>query len=342
MKALRACFHGARLVVTAPAVVLGVYLALLVLVSPFGLALRAQIAAHLGDSLAADRLATGVDSDWWQEFSQDATGLAATFTPVVIGFAAPLSNLSAWLDGEPRPPVLVGVTALSFVLWIFLLGGILDRYARGRATGAAGFFSACGVFFFRFLRLAALAAPVYYFLFAHLHGWLFEGLYERLTRDVTVEATAFFIRLGLYLVFGALLVVANAFFDYAKVRAVVEDRRSMIGAVLAAGRFALRHPATVAALYLLNGLALALVLALYAAVAPGAGATGWAMWAGFLVSQGYIGARVAVKLLLYGSLVAYFQSELAHAGYVARPLPRPAEPPAAEAIGGAPGMEPPA
>ncbi len=335
MKIVRAFGQGIRRVASAPALLAGVYLATLLLAVPFGLALRAQIAAHLGDSLAAETLATGVNSDWWQEFSQDATGLGATLTPAVIGFAAPLANLSAFLDAEPRPPILVGVVALYLVVWAFLLGGVIDRLARGRPTRAAGFFAACGVFFFRFLRLAILAVPVYYVLFAVVHDWLFGTLYERLTRDLTVERTAFLVRLGLYVVFGLLFVAVSALVDYAKVRAVVEGRRSMVGALLAAGRFVARHPAAVGGLYLLNGAALVAVLALYAAVAPGAGRTGWSMWAGFLVGQAYIAARLAVKLVGYGAQVAYFQGELAHAGDVAEPPVAPLEPPAAEAMGAA-------
>jgi hypothetical protein len=333
MTVLGAFGQGIRRVAGAPAMLAGISLATLLLALPFGLALRAQIAAHLGESGAADSLAAGVNYDWWQEFSQDATGLGATLTPAVLGFAAPLANLSALVDAEPRPTILAGVVALYLALWAFLVGGVLDRLARGRPTRAHGFFAACGVFFFRFLRLAAMAVPVYYALFAIVHGWLFETLYERMTRELTVERTAFLVRVALYGVFGLLFVAASALFDYAKVRAVVEDRRSMLGALVAAARFVLRRPAGVGGLYLLNGTALLAVLALYAAVAPGAGGTGWSMWAGFLVGQAYLALRVAVKLVGYGAQIAYFQGELAHAGYVAQPPVPPLEPPAAEAMG---------
>ncbi len=44
-------------------------------------------------------------------------------------------------------------------------------------------------------------------------------------------------------------------FDYAKIRLVVEDRRSALGALSAAMRFVWRRRGRVAALYALNGLA---------------------------------------------------------------------------------------
>jgi hypothetical protein len=67
---------------------------------------------------------------------------------------------------------------------------------------------------------------VYGLLFGYLHSWLFDRMYPRFIREVDVEQTAFFVRAGLYLVFGLALGVCNLVFDYAKVRAVVEDRRS--------------------------------------------------------------------------------------------------------------------
>src|SRR5204862_84909 len=102
-------------------------------------------------------------------------------------------------------------------------------YARDRATRAHGFFATSGVFFFRFLRLAAVQWIVYAFLFGWMHPWLFDRLYPRMTHETSVERTAFVARVALYLVFGVLLAAATMIFHYAKVRAVVADRRSLIG-----------------------------------------------------------------------------------------------------------------
>ena len=129
---------------------------------------------------------------------------------------------------------------------MFLSGGVLDRYARQRPTRAHGFFAAAGVFFLRFLRLGVVAAVVYWFLFAYVHEQLFDEWYVRATRDLDVERTAFSGVPAMYAVFGALLVAANVLFDYAKVRLVVEDRRSAPGR--ADGRVGL-HRAESAAAY---------------------------------------------------------------------------------------------
>jgi hypothetical protein len=228
--------------------------------------------------------------------------------------------------------VIVAAAIAYIVLWLFAAGGIIDRYARDRATGAHGFFSASGVFFFRFFRLAIVMFAVYGLLFGYLHPWLFESAYTRLIRDVNVERTAFFIRAGLYLVFGFILAACNLVFDYAKVRAVVEDRRSALGALGSALRFIRRNAAATTALYLLNVALFALTLAAYAAVAPSAGGIGWTMWIGFAIGQLYILARLCVKLIFWASETALFQGRLAHAGYVAAAKPVWPESPSAEAI----------
>jgi hypothetical protein len=325
---------GFRRVRSAPAVLAGVYGVTLLLAVPPALLLREELRAHLGSSLAAETAAAGVNYDWWQELSSDASGLRATFVPGIIGFAAVLENTSAIADGRwPDGPV-AGLAAAYVLIWTFLAGGVLDRFARQRPTKASGFFAAAGVYFFRFLRLAFLAALGYWLLFGVVHPWLFDRLYGWAIRELDVERTAFGIRLLLYGVFAALLTGWNLTLDYAKIRAVVEDRRSMIAALEAGARFAWRRPGRVAALYGLNAAAFLLLLALYGLVAPGAGPAGIVAWLGFLVSQVYLVARLGLKLLFYASETAFFQGELAHAGYTAAPLPTWPDSPAAEAIVG--------
>jgi hypothetical protein len=167
-----------------------------------------------------------------------------------------------------------------------------------------------------------------------VHAWLFDDFYGHVTREVSVERTAFLWRLGLYAIFGLLLIAANAIFDYAKVRAVVEDRRSMLFALLAGFRFVRRNAGAAATLYLLNGLLFVGILALYAAIAPGAGGAGPVMWLGFAVSQIYLLARLWVRLVFVASEVSLFQNRLAYTGYIATPPVRLPEPASVEQLTG--------
>jgi hypothetical protein len=140
-------------------------------------------------------------------------------------------------------------------------------------------------------------AIVYGLLFGSVHAWLFDRLYPRMTRDVTVERTAFLLRVGLYVMFGLLLAACNVVFDYAKVRAVVEDRRSALASIHAAVSFIGRNWVAAAMLYLADFVLFVLVVAIYAAVAPGARGTGATMWIGFAIGQAYVLGRLWVKLV---------------------------------------------
>ncbi len=324
---------GLSRVIRAPVILAGAMALTLVLAVPLGLLLRGELQTALGDSLVADAMADGVAWDWWRQFSGQASGLRRTFTTSIIGFAAVLGNVSALLDGDGQAPVITAVVLTYLVLWTVFSGGVLDRFARNRATRSAGFFSACGLYGSRLLRLAVVAGLAYWFLFGVVHGWLFDDLYPALTRDLTQERQAFAIRAALYGVFGLALVAVSLVLDYARVRAVVEDRRSMLGALLAGWRFVRRRPWACAGLYLANGLVLLAVMVAYALLAPGAGSTGLSMWLAFLTGQAYVAGRLASKLLFYAAEVAYFQSQLAHAGYVAAPAPVWPESAAAEARG---------
>ena len=334
MPIVASLLDGLRRVVRAPLVLVGAAMLTLLLALPLGLLLREELLRALGESVVAEAMADGVAWDWWQQFSSQATGLARSFTASVIGFAAVLANLSALLDGNGQQPVIVAVVVGYLVVWTLFSGGVLDRYARNRATRSAGFFSACGLYGSRLLRLAIIAAATYGFLFGVVHCWLFDDLYEVMTRNLTVEREAFAVRAVLYLLFGLLLVGVSLVFDYARVRAVVEDRRSMLGALVAGWRFVRRRPGMCVGLYLANGLVLLAVMVSYALLVPGAGSTtGPSLWLAFLTGQAYVMARLASKLLFYAVEIAYFQSQLAHAGYVAAPAPVWPESPAAEALG---------
>jgi hypothetical protein len=326
---LGAFLEGWRRVLRAPALSAGIVLATLLLALPLAIALGGMIEEHLGRSAEADAAASGWHRGWTGEFAAQAQGLGRTFTHEILGFGGTLATLSGLLDGEPLPPTLAGVVAAYVVLWIFLSGGVVDRLARARPVGAAAFFSACGACFFRFLRLGVVAGAAYWALFAWLHPYLFGALYDRFTRDMTEERDAIVLRAALYAAFLTPVVLVSVVADFARVRAVVEDRRSMLSALTAAVRFIRRRFFRVAGLYLLNIVTAMVVLRLWLQVAPAAGAP---VWIAFLIGQIYLLVRIWARLAFLASEVAFFQGELAHAGYTAAPLPRWPESAAAEAI----------
>ena len=326
---LGALLEGWRRVLHAPALTASILLATFLLALPLAVALGGMIEEHLGASAEAEVAATGWHSGWAGEFAAQAQGLGRTFTHEILGFGGTLATLSRLLDNETLPPTIAGAAAAYVVFWIFISGGVVDRLARARPVGAAAFFSACGTYFFRFLRLGIVAGAAYWLLFAWLHPFLFGAIYDRFTRDLTEERDAIVLRALLYAAFLIPIALVSVVADFARVRAVVEDRRSMVSALATAARFIRRRFPRVIGLYLLNIVAGMIVLRLWLQVAPAADAPVW--WA-LLIGQLYLLVRIWARLAFLASEVAFFQGELAHAGYSAAPPPRWPDSPAVEAI----------
>lgn len=229
-------------------------------------------------------------------------------------------------DGIARvlaaPIVLAGTVALvvaygphrdvrhgagAFLLWAFLSGGILDRFARRRPTRARGFFAACGGHLGAMVRLGLTIAAV----IAAFHLAIGGGF-----PSSAVHHAAFLLALAIALVL-----------TVAQVRVAVEDRRSAFGALLAGARFVIRNPAAIAlfALFVLAFLGV-MIAAEGMLPADGAGAGARAAAAAVVTVECFL------LLAWYASAIALFQARLAHAGYTAAPPLQWPESPAAEAI----------
>jgi hypothetical protein len=294
---------GARTLVLALWLV-NVLLAVAVAV-PFADALQSSIVA----SLVHEKLRTGFDAGWFGDLQ--ARGLLATFSPFVIGTGPFFTNLESWLHGDlwtvTRPVLVLGIGYL--LLWILLLGGILDRLSvRGEyRPNLAGFLTGSGRYFFRFFRLALLSGALYVLVYL-LGRRVFIFIDDR-TRDVTVERTVMLWTMAGAALIAFLLCVVNAVFDYAKIATVVEGRQAMVGAVLRAVRFVVRHPVKTLGLYGALGLVGVALLALYAAVAPGARqASVPGVVFAFLLGQLYLVVKLVLRLTFYGSQMAVFEA----------------------------------
>jgi len=268
MRATASFRTGVARVLRAPAVLAGACALTLLIALPLSIALRGMLETHLGNSVAADAAAAGANHEWWQEFSAQASGLGATFVPSIVGFGAVLDNWSGLLDNLPLAATIAAATAAWLLLWSFVSGGVIDRLARDRRTHSHGFFAACGVHVWRLLRLGVVALLAYACLFGWIHGWIFDYATDGIVREVTTERTGWLVQISGYAVFGVVLLFFNVTFDYARIRIVVEDRRSALGAIGAAARFVRRNIGRVSMLYAINGLAFLVLVATYALLNP--------------------------------------------------------------------------
>ena len=123
------------------------------------------------------------------------------------------------------------------------------------------------------------------------------------------SASAFFWRLALYAVFGALLMRPIIVFDYAKIRLVVEDRRSALGALSAA--LGIHRTASTARARPVRAERADVSGAAGSVGAwwrPAPAAPGASMWLAFAVAQLYLLARLVLKLQFMASQTALFQA----------------------------------
>jgi hypothetical protein len=225
-----------------------------------------------------------------------ATALLATVAPVAGGAAlGPASRttglaLAAALELRPgmddawRAPLAALIAHLAFSL--VLLGALLARLAADRTLGIHACFAAGTARVFRFLRLGLVAAVA--------------GM-AAVTIIVSSPGPA-----GAFLTL-ALLFLASLFVGYAEVRLVVEDRRTVLGALVAGARFVRANPGATLGLHLVNAIVCGMAfLPLILLAPPAAGVAGLGPAALTLA----LFPVVVVQVQWTASQVALFQERL--------------------------------
>ncbi|HEX6164827.1 MAG TPA: hypothetical protein VFZ31_15770 [Vicinamibacterales bacterium] len=305
MTALRALGGGLLRVLSSPLVVIAAMVAMLLAALPFALVVGSELQTALSNQQPINLDAGEIDPEWWFEYRQHAEGLAATFTPAIIGFAAPLDNLSAMLDGTRRPWVLLAPYALAVAVWSFLWGAALERFAYG--SSRFGFFRAGARTFTRFLVISVIAAAIMIVLYLTIHPLLFRVLAPSLESSASTERSAFMMRIALYAVFGAMLSLLGVIADYARVAMVAGPAASPADALRSGAAFVRRHVGSVVTLFLLTGSLFAALLVVYGYVDVYGGSRVGG-WRGIAIAQAYILARLVIRLTFGASEVRLYRA----------------------------------
>jgi len=206
---------------------------------------------------------------------------------------------------EHRGLVAAGV-GYGLVL-VLLLGGAIDRFARGAGSFVLGqFLGACGRYFVRLLKLTVLSTLLYWGLFLlakRAYGALGESL-----KDVTVESTILTYYLIAAVPLLVLVGVVMMVFDYARVAAILEEEGSTVRSLRRGLRFVTRRPLTVMGLSGLVAICVCALVALRTVVTPPvAEATVPGIVLVFLLGQLFVATRLVLRLTLVASEVALFQ-----------------------------------
>ena len=304
----RAFFDGIRRVSGAKRYLFVVYLINLSFALIMGIAMAAAIESSLGSSLAAENVRDGFDPHWFQGFAAQASGLAATFDPSVVGIGAVFNGLDTFLQGDlfGGYGLIVGAGVLYMLLWTFLSAGFIAAFRRPKES--VSLLQQGARFFPRFVVLAIMAAVAYWLIFRFVMPWT-GSIVSSLTHETIDERVAFGYTLIQYLVIWTLVWLVAMVFDYSKIITVVEDRGNAPTTPLKALWFVVRHPGRTMGLYIAMGLAWVVILFVYWGIAPGAGQTTFTAVAfAFLIGQIYIVSRIATKCLFWAGQTAMYES----------------------------------
>jgi hypothetical protein len=297
---MRALAAGVAAVVRAPLVLVVVVFATMVTAMPFALVVGGRLQSSLANQPAIDLGAEEIDAEWWMEYRRHARGLEATFTPAIIGVAAPLDNLSALADGSTRPFLLALPIALYLVVWSFLWGGVLNRL-QGRSSGPRTFLAASVRHFKRMTVVSVVAAVIVFLLYGTLHRVLFGPVFASIAAAVQGEREAFAARSVLYAVFASVLALVSLSADYTRVDLVSAQDSSLRASWHRARLFIRANWRAVVILYLSTG---ALFVALL--VAYGVADQRYGGWRLVILGQLFIVVRLAIRLLVGASEVQLY------------------------------------
>lgn len=190
------------------------------------------VALTTGRTLTADTMFAGhLDVRWIIDvinnqlpgFSLESTGIQIGSSIVVMGLIYLLLNT-------------------------FFAGGIIEVFAvdYGHFT-MRRFWAGCGAYFWRFFRLMLIS--LFFYGGAGFIYFVIRGMVNSSAAQSTSYESFLYQRWGTLLLLVVMLGFVNMLFDYAKIRTVVDDSRSMFRETFKALGFSLRHFFSVSVLY---------------------------------------------------------------------------------------------
>ena len=234
-------------------------------------------------SLMADQIAKGIDFLWLG----DIIYKYQDFFPALVG----------WF-------LIPGIFFL--LLYIFLNGGIIGRIAaQDEKINMTSFFSDCGKYFLRFLRVFLISLVVYFVVF----GGIFRGisaLFKLWTKNASTEWPLILSSILTFLIQVLLFSIVRMFFDYVRVRLVVEDSKKTIRATLLNLAFIGKRFFRAWSLYLLVGLIVVIFGIVYLAVCQLLPKIGLLVILVFIWQQAYILTKMWTKILFYSTEYHFF------------------------------------
>ena len=291
--------------------ILYLYLVILGSASILLLPFMESFESSLGSGIYRERLVTVLDYDWYQLFRDRVQGAGESFGPWVLGAGPFLHTLEVLLeDGFGKlPAAVLGAAAIYLLLHTFVLSAAVSSlHLHPGGASTRGFLRNGAEYFGRFLRLSLLALLLYWCL-RHVLLTPVDGWVDSFSDAAATEVTGFYLSLARYLLVLVLVLVLDLILDYARIKVVLEDRTSVLLAVVAAAGFCKRNFLGATGLYLLL-VGFTLVWAgLYLGFDTLVGDDSWGgILVAFVVQQIHMLGRMALKLLGFGAQIQFVKS----------------------------------
>ncbi len=236
---------------------------------------------------------TDLADEFLEGFSTDA------FVDIGLHFGSELKSLGL---------AAIGLGALYLLLNVFLAGGIVATLTLDHRVSLHRFLAGASRFFSRFLRLFFVFCVT---LGAVLAGFKFriEPYFEDLSEAATTDRDAFLLKaLGVVILLFVISLVAMVF-DYAKVRTVIDRRRSVIVSAISGLSFSFRRFWRCFRLFYMNLLLVAALTGLFLLAGNQFSNATWGSIIGlFAVQQVFIVCRIGMKLSFFASQLAMYES----------------------------------
>ena len=301
--------QGWKLLTRHKKAVLFLYLANLMVAALLLVPFMETFDRSLGPGLYREQMVEALDYDWYTLFRDRVTGFASSFAPWVMGAGPFAKNLESLLDGELTefPWEILSVGCLYLFLQTFLLAAAVGSFALDpKRTSARQFFKNGATFFGRFFRLSLLALVTFGLIGSWIVGPL-TSLATDLAEGSLTDREAFYWNLLRYLLVLVLFMVVNMLFDYARIKAVVEDRTSMALSFLSGASFCKRYFLSAFSLYLVvSGLGLVGVLVYTGVEYLLPQQTWFPILLAVFWQQLYVVVRLAIKLFFYTSQMQFY------------------------------------
>ncbi len=290
------------------------------------LPLRNQLESYIGPTVQEEQLLQKWDDNWYRTFRADfeKSQIARLFNYSVLGYAPFVTNLDGVLSGNAIRTIggfliglftkfdfsAVGILSLLLLLYTLLstyfAGGFISAYTEESTLSLKEFLSKGAAYFGRFFRLFILSL-IFFSLFFALMDEINQGIASA-TANSPTEMTPFVWYMVRNVFFFFLLAVFIMWFDYAKIRLVVDNRWSALGAFGTGIKFTFTHFGKTLPLVIVLTVLGVVLMALFGILEHLIPQTGyWTILLVFLFEQLYVFFRIWLKAAYLGTQTVLFQ-----------------------------------